>query len=300
MTVTTTRLVQGFCLDRHPWIEALRQAAPGAARRVMERPQIRQLCPAHRHLVERLLAGDADPAPQDTAIDGVDDEGVLIGHYVALPRDLRGHPGMGIRFDVDFASPRLLRFLGKSSYGFRVLGISCAGLEYHWRSDLVRALEERVAHAGRLTIITEAGSRIELEHLVLPKVENGRVVAMRGWFAYCSHVPARMPLRWDEVSIVRRHQRAHPVPLPVKLLCNRAGAAPAQEMLCALKTSWREARETPEAARIAAEPGVITTPASGPAAAQGRPRRWKLGALGVRAALSRWSSRAEAKKEAEQ
>ncbi len=122
------------------------------------------------------------------------------------------------RFHVMSANPALLAFLGQATPGFHVFALSCAGLEKLWRDDLAKVLETRRPIAGRLTVLLDTG-HAELEHVALPVLDAGRVVAIRGWFDQIdgTGISARQ-IDWAGVRDVRRLDRSRAFNLPARLL----------------------------------------------------------------------------------
>lgn len=122
------------------------------------------------------------------------------------------------RFHVVGGDPALLAFLGKARPGFHVFELSCAGLEALWRDDLAKVLETRRPIAGRLTVLLHAG-HAEFEHVALPVLDAGRVVAIRGWFDQIdgTGVSARQ-IDWASVRDVRRSERSRAFSLPARLM----------------------------------------------------------------------------------
>lgn len=122
------------------------------------------------------------------------------------------------RFRVTGANPAFLAFLGRATPGFHVFELSCAGLERLWRDDLAKVLETRRPIAGRLTVLLDSG-HAELEHVALPVLDAGRVVAIRGWFDQIDGTGVSVrQIDWAGLRDVRRLERARMFPLPARLM----------------------------------------------------------------------------------
>ena len=123
-----------------------------------------------------------------------------------------------IRFNILEADVRLLSFVGQQAAPFEVLQLSCAGFQYHWRSDLARVLEDRVPLIGRVFMLTD---RLDIvaDHLAIPVSGHRGLIEIRGWFALSRRIgETRESFQWSEVAIVRRSQRSRQISLPSRLL----------------------------------------------------------------------------------
>ena len=123
-----------------------------------------------------------------------------------------------LRFRVTRGSENFLSFSGKSEPGFEVLELVCAGFQYHWRSDLAKVAECRLAHLGRM-FITGGASDFAVEHLAIPRFSNSRLIEISGWFCFDKVEKLGMPPRvtWDDRTIARRSRRSQPIKLPRRL-----------------------------------------------------------------------------------
>lgn len=124
--------------------------------------------------------------------------------------------GPFVRFHVTRADPALLELVAQNAAAFEVLEANCAGLQHHWRSDLVRALGAKAPLVGRLSVLTE-GREIVLEHLMLP-VAEGPVTEIRGWFTFGPQEGGRRDaIDRDRIQIIRRSRRVRPARLPSRI-----------------------------------------------------------------------------------
>lgn len=139
-----------------------------------------------------------------------------------------------VRFRITQASEALLALVGRTSPGFEVLEASCAGLQYHWRSDLVRVANEQVPLIGRFSALTES-LEIVVEHLVLP-VPTGSGAEILGWFIFSGDDASQAGLLdRSRIHLIRRGQRVRPAPLPKRFHRNRTGAGVTERLLTALR-----------------------------------------------------------------
>lgn len=130
-----------------------------------------------------------------------------------------------MRFQVVDADPELLTCLGRVAVGFHVFELSCAGLERHWRDDLAKVLETRCPIAGRLTVFVNA-DHAELEHIALPVIDAGRVVAIRGWFDQIDGTGVSVSqIEWTNIRQVRRAERSRPFDLPARFIRPESGGS---------------------------------------------------------------------------
>ncbi len=124
-----------------------------------------------------------------------------------------------LRFRVTRGSDGFLTFAGRPDIGFEVLELICSGFHYHWRSDLAKVAESRTPHLGRMSI-TDGHLGCHIEHLAIPRFNNGRLVEVCGWFCFDRHEEGRMPPKvlWNDVTIARRSRRSRPIKMPWRLL----------------------------------------------------------------------------------
>ncbi|TNC63120.1 hypothetical protein [Rubellimicrobium roseum] len=160
------------------------------------------------------------------------DEAMYRASYRALPETNAPFP----KFHVVEADSNLLRFAGRSEPGFEVLQVYRAGLQFHWRSDLVRALDEQVPVIGRMCALSDT-DEVVVEHLVLPIIVRHRVRAVRGWFMFSRELEQGIT-DWDRISMFRRSTRPQSVRLPARLLRPKDKAPALHDALSTLRSRW--------------------------------------------------------------
>ena len=150
-------------------------------------------------------------------------------------------------FSIAEADPNLLEFTGTTVPGFEVLQVQCGGFEYHWRSDLTRAMEEEVPLLGRLYGTSDTRELV-IEHVALPIIQRSRVEEIHGWFTFSQELNSYQD--WASLSgssAFRRAERPKPVQLPSSLSRPDRSGTLARSMLGAIKAPWRSfgSRRTP-------------------------------------------------------
>jgi hypothetical protein len=144
-------------------------------------------------------------------------------------------------FSISHADPNLLAFTGKTAPRFEVLQVRCGGFQYHWRSDLMRAMEEKVPLVSRLTGLSDT-RELDVDHLVLPVVTK-HGVEIYGWLTFSQDLRScedRASLNGH--STFRKSERPSPVQLPMTLACPEGGGTLARNVLGVIRARWRPLR----------------------------------------------------------
>lgn len=108
------------------------------------------------------------------------------------------------RFRMLEANPALLRWVERSDTGFDVLQLPLSGFQYHWRSDLARVQEGKVALVSQ-THLVRSGGDLEVDHVASPMSRREQGPVIEG----CLVLPPAdgadmMPPVWEKVLIARR------------------------------------------------------------------------------------------------
>jgi hypothetical protein len=149
------------------------------------------------------------------------------------------HEGQIVRFRTADTNQSLHRFLGISTAGVDILRIRKSGFEYHWRSDLIKVLEEKTPYLGRLLVLLN-NKEEAVDHLCLPIFSGTEIVEIRGWFICADGLLLQeRALDWEKVSMVRRTERAQPISLPRRLLWPAEQNAAFYDLLRILNSDWR-------------------------------------------------------------
>jgi hypothetical protein len=187
------------------------------------------ILPETRRLLDRLLA--AEDLDQLAAPSATDAERLLA--YRVRPET----DGPHVRFRFAEAEEGLLRFLGRSEPGFEVLEVRQAGLQFHWRSDLLRAFDEQAAILCAFCAFAPHGELV-LEHLAIPVIRRHRVREVRGWIALGRDLAEDL-CGPDRLSMTRRPLRPRLVALPRPLLHPQQAAWTMAGTVTQLHARWR-------------------------------------------------------------
>ena len=123
-----------------------------------------------------------------------------------------------IRFNIVEADAPLLSFLRQPSAPFEVLQLACSGLQYHWRSDLAKILENQAPMVGQMSMLTDRLD-IVVDHIAIPVLGAGGISKIRGWFTFSHSISDEgLDFDWSDIAIVRRAQRSRHISLPPRLL----------------------------------------------------------------------------------
>jgi hypothetical protein len=142
-------------------------------------------------------------------------------------------------FSIADADSNLLAFAGKTAPGFEVLQVRCGGLQNHWRSDLMRALEEEIPLISRLYGLSDTRELV-VDHLAMPVIRGHQVREICGWFTFSQGLDSCE--EWaslNGLSMFRKPERSSPAELPRALSHPDRSNALAQRLLSGLRTAWR-------------------------------------------------------------
>jgi hypothetical protein len=145
-----------------------------------------------------------------------------------------------MRFHLAEADGNLLCFAGLPAPGFEVLQVQRAGLQFHWRSDLVRAFDEGRPILGRFHALSPSHEFI-VEHLAVPIHTRHRIREVRGWFVFSQDVTSET-CDVEQVGMFRRPVRSQVVPLPAQLTEPDRKASGLQGVLGSVRARWSERR----------------------------------------------------------
>lgn len=182
---------------------------------------------ATRLLIDRLAAS------RSLAAVAMPERETRLFAYRAVPEVT----GPLLRLHVVEAEAPLLRFLGRAEAGFEVLQVRRAGLQYHWRSDLMRAFDEQAPILGRLGILAGRCEAVT-EHLVVPLVLGHRIRELRGWFVFDGEGPGD-PFDRGADPMIRRSARSRTLRLPETLWQPDAPASALRQSFAGLRRRWR-------------------------------------------------------------
>lgn len=108
------------------------------------------------------------------------------------------------RFRMLEANAALLNWVERRNTGFDVLQLPLSGFQYHWRSDLARVQEGRVALVSQTHLVRSSGD-LEVDHVAapLPRCEQGPVIEGCLVLPVSDRADALSPV-WEKVMIARR------------------------------------------------------------------------------------------------
>lgn len=131
--------------------------------------------------------------------------------YVYIAQVMRDEGGVWFRFRL--MGTKLVENLKQEGTGRMLLDLQIGGWEVEWRKNLLQVTKMMLPVVDESTITTEAGLKLDIEHLALPLSEDGvtvdRVLGAIDFYNLSSEtLAAALPaLDWKAISNIELEKR---------------------------------------------------------------------------------------------